>query len=78
MLKSLGCCTAKTLKDDHGWTVLMWAALAGNVDICAPCLQDSCGECLTSGACSQDMLVKSYDAAADYAALSRYYSHHSS
>eukprot|EP00439_Symbiodinium_sp_Y106_P029334 s3714_g3.t1 len=47
MLKSLGCCTAKTLKDDHGWTVLMWAALAGNVDIC-------------------DMLVKSYDAAADY------------
>ena len=22
------------LKDDHGWNVLMWAALAGSIDIC--------------------------------------------
>ena len=26
--------SAKDLKDDHGWTVLMWAALAGSLDIC--------------------------------------------
>ena len=26
---------SEALKDDHGWTVLMWAALAGNLDICA-------------------------------------------
>lgn len=22
------------VKDDYGWTVLMWAALAGSIDIC--------------------------------------------
>ena len=57
----------------------MWAALAGNVDICAPCLQNlpGRGKSSTSGACSEDMLVKSYDAAADYAALSCYFSRQS-
>ena len=33
-LPSLGVGVAKDLKDDHGWTVLMWAALAGSLDIC--------------------------------------------
>lgn len=33
-LPSFGVGFAKDLKDDHGWTVLMWAALAGSLDIC--------------------------------------------
>ena len=28
-------CCPEDVKDDHGWTVLMWGALAGSIDICA-------------------------------------------